>query len=306
MPRLAALLLVIMSSPSALSSSGAASSWESTRWQDEPAWTAVSGELRATVSERRARLIYLGPFDGSHNLLHAPDLGPDAGPEADFGGHRFWLGPQRRWIWPPPADWEHAAATRATTEAAGAVLILLHPQTDPAYPALTREYAWEGERLRCTVRWSAGEADPTWFALHVVAVATPFAIELDLAPSPAAPHGLVRAETVEPAEPFAPPHPAVTLTNGRATLTAGLSSGKFGFTPQPLVLPRPGGWTLTVSPALNQGLAGEAPDAGHLTQVWVGQTQPFAELEQLSPYLSPAEGTAACASTIWIEAAPAD
>ena len=94
-----------------------APAWEKSTWQGEPAWASIHGPVRAIVSEARARLIYLGAADGSYNLLNAPTPRPAEG--QNQGGHRFWLGPQYRWVWPPLKEWEFSAAAQVSTRADG-------------------------------------------------------------------------------------------------------------------------------------------------------------------------------------------
>ena len=283
--------------------SRAAEAWEKTTWNGEPAWAATATGVRAVVTEARARLIYLGAADGSLNLLNAPT--PAVAPAAanhspNWGGHRFWLGPQYRWVWPPPADWEHRAAT--TVEARGAVLVVHQPQTDPAYPALVREYAWEGSRLRCTARWT-GDGRP-YFGLHVVAVNVPFTITTRLLKWDEAPLGLVSVRMVGVPAPLQLPHPAIAIEGDRATVRAGLRVAKLGFVPQSLEIARPSGWRLAMQPGPHTGIAFDTPDHGYLSQVWVGGAEAdLAELEQLTPFLV-GDAAGACSSTIFLEATP--
>jgi hypothetical protein len=246
-------------------------------------------------------LIYLGTSDGSINLLNAPQarvLSDDG--ISNQGGHRFWLGPQHHWIWPPPTEWEYSPAMSCSVDCG--VLIVKHARIDPAYPALTREYAWEGRRLRCTVRWN--DEGQRYFGMHVIAVDTPFAITARLAPSEAAPAGLVLARMVDPEPAIQLPHPAILLNDGHATVRAGMRVVKLGFVPQPLTIGRPDGWSLSMHPGPCGGTSGESPDHAYLSQVWVGDdSSDFAEIEQITPFLS-AERSGQCFSTIFIEAHP--
>jgi hypothetical protein len=180
------------------------------------------------------------------------------------------------------------------------VLVLNHPRIDPAYPALTREYVWEGNRLRCTVRWV--DDGRRYFGMHVVAVNTPFAITARLERCDAAPDGLVLARMVDPVPPVRLPHPAITLQDGHAGLRAGIQVVKLGFAPQALTVERPDDWILSVLPGPCAEPGGEMPDLGYLSQVWVGDgSSDFAEIEQLTPFLR-GDGTGKCSSTVFIEA----
>jgi len=287
--------------PAALSAS---TSWEKSAWKGEAAWTATQGGLRAVVSEVRCRLIYLGPADGSLNLINAPfpQPLPDAkGQWPNQGGHRFWLGPQSRWKWPPLPEWEYSAA--AGVAADGAVLTLRARHDNPDYPAITREYAWEGGRLRCTARWQ-DDGRPS-FGLHVVPVDLPFAVTARLEARPGVPAGAVVAQMIDPEPPLTLPYPSVTVDGNRATVRSGIRVAKLGFVPQALTIERRSGWKLSVLPGPFEGVAVGSADQGYLSQVWVGGTaeHELAELEQLSPLLrGDAEGR--CASSIFIEVIP--
>jgi len=286
-----------------LSSSESPASWERSVWRGESAWVSVRDGVGAIVSEARSRLIYLGAPDGALNLLNAPwprVLPGKDNPWPNQGGHRFWLGPQHRWGWPPPTEWEYAAVSSACI--AQGLLVLRHAHLDPAYPALTREYTWDGSRLRCTVRWA--DDGRRYFGLHVVAVDTPFAITVRLEPSAAAPAGLIAARMIDPEPPLRLPHPAIAVEADRATVTAGICKAKLGFAPQPLAIERPGGWRLAVHPGPCSQANSEMPDHGYLSQVWVGDDSgDLAELEQLTPHLG-ADAGDTCSTTIFIEATP--
>lgn len=276
-----------------------ASPWVRTVWCGQAAWRSDRRGGCAIVSGARSRLIYLGPSDGSLNLLNAPQVSPDdANPHPNHGGHRFWLGPQRHWIWPPPNEWEYSSAL--SVELDGGTLIVKHARIDPAYPALTREYAWEGSQLRCTVRW-ADEGRP-YFGMHVVAVDAPFSITARLEPCEAAPAGMVLARMVDEVPPVQVPHPAIFVSDRYATVRAGIREVKLGFVPQPLRIGRQDSWRLAMLPGPCGGISSEMPDLGYLSQVWVGdESFDFAEIEQLTPFLR-GDGTGKCFSTIFIEA----
>lgn len=278
---------------------GGTTAWTSMTWHGETAWTSLAEEVRAIVSEQRSRLIYLGPVDGSVNLLNAPPDFPDeCNPHPNQGGHRFWLGPQHRWRWPPPTEWEYSSAMSVAID--GGVLIVKQARIDSAYPALTREYAWEENRLRCTVRWE-DDGRPC-FGMHIIAVDTPFSISARLEPRDTAPAGLVLARMVDPAPEIELPHPAISVDQGFATVRAGIRELKLGFAPQELTSGRPDGWRLSVHPGPSGGKLLEMPDCGYLSQVWVGdESSDFAEIEQITPYLQ-ADASGQCFSTIFIGA----
>ncbi len=277
--------------------------WERTLWRGERAWASDSGPVRAIVSEERARLIYLGGQDGSVNLVNAPwpRRSPTTkDPWPNQGGHRFWLGPQHRWVWPPPAEWEFSAAAGACVE--DGVLVLEHDRVDEDYPALRREYAWTDSRLRCTVSWR--DNGRSYFGLHVIAVNTPFSLSARLEPRPDAPFGLVAARMVDPEPPLRLPQPALALSDGHVTVSSGLQRKKFGFVPQALRVERPGGWVLQLHPGPHSRANGQSPDHGFLSQVWVGDgTSDLAEIEQLTPHLA-GDASGLCSTTIFIEAVP--
>ena len=282
---------------------GETATWKKTTWQGEPAWSSSQNNVLAIVTEARARLIYLGACDGSFNLINAPLplLRPSQdNPWPNQGGHRFWLGPQSRWVWPPPTEWEYAALQSATANAG--VLTLQHAHVNKNYPALTREYVWEGNRLRCTVRWQ--DDGRPYFGIHVVAVNTPFVITTHLEKTKDVSAGLVVARMVDPESPIHLPHPSVTIEGDHATIRGEIKSVKLGFVQQPLTIERPRGWKLSVQPGPNTVATSDAPDQGYLSQVWVGdKTHDLAELEQLTPQLK-GDTSGQCTSTIYIEATP--
>jgi hypothetical protein len=184
----------------------------------------------------------------------------------------------------------------------GSVLTLQHAHHDAGYPALTREYAWEGGRLRCSVRWP--DDGRGHFGLHVLAVDAPLSISVRLEPRPGVAAGFVAARMIDPEPPVLLPHPAVEIDRGQATVRSGVRRVKFGFCLQPLTVQRPGGWSLTMSPGPWADATPECPDQGYLSQVWVGEEGcELAELEQLTPHLR-GGADAFCSSTIFIEATP--
>ena len=277
--------------------------WKKTVWQGDPAWASTQGSVKAVVTETRARLIYLGASDGSLNLLNAPypqALPGTTNPSPNQGGHRFWLGPQSRWAWPPPEEWEYSASLDAKVEAG--VLTLHHPRINQSYPAITREYAWEGDRLRCTALWP--DNGQSYFGLHIVAVNTPFLLTARLEKSKSAPEGLVSAQMVGPAAPLHLPHPSITVEEQHATVRSGIKRVKLGFVPQPLTIERPHSWSLSMQPGPCSNATNDSPDYGYLSQVWVGDaTHDVSELEQLTPYLK-GDAKGLCSSTIYLAATP--
>lgn len=273
--------------------------WQSVQWQGEAAWASTAGSVQAVVSEARARLVYLGAADGSLNLLNAPSPQPPAG--QNQGGHRFWLGPQYRWVWPPLKEWEFSAAAKVTARSDG-TLVLEQPHHDTKYPALTREYAWLGSRLRCTVRWRSNGLPV--FGLHVIPVNAPVQITARLLKWEEVPQGMVPARMVDVPAPLQLPDPAISLANDTATIRSGIKRLKLGFIPQILQIERAQGWKLAVGPGPYEGLAVGSADQGYLSQIWVGDAKDeLAELEQLSPYLI-GDASGLCASSIEVEAVP--
>lgn len=277
--------------------------WEKNNWHGESAWISVQDEVCAVVTEARSRLIYFGSADGSRNLLNAPLPLPKidkANPSPNEGGHRFWLGPQYRWVWPPLVDWEHSPAAQATVMAG--VLVLRQPHTDPQYPELVREYTWEGQALRCTVRWK--DDGRAYFGLHVLAVDTPFKLRAHLQRTPSAPDGLVAARMVDPAPTLQLPHPSLSVEGDYVVIRSGIKRVKVGFPLQALTIERPGGWTLSVLPGPCSVATPESPDQGYLSQVWVGDSaDTIAEIEQLTPCLK-GDSSGYCSSSIFVEAHP--
>lgn len=281
-------------------SAQAAPAWQRTRWKGEAAWKSISRQgVQAVVSEERARLIYFGSDDGKQNLLSAPSPKTLPSPKErspNWGGHRFWLGPQSRWSWPPPKDWEFSAASSIEVQGGALHVRLAHALT--AFPQVERDYAWEDERLRCTVRWQGGERPS--YAMHVVAIEIPAVFEVALQPSEQTPHGLVQVNGDKPNATSPLPHPAVEVSGNRGVIRSGIATGKFGLTSQSLQVAR-GDRMLILHPGPFNGTAAEPPDFGFLTQIWVGgKGSTFCELEQLTPYLSPAED-GWCGSTVYLE-----
>lgn len=274
--------------------------WESTTWQDEPSWKTTHGETLVIVSEARSRVIYFGGLDQHSNLLSAPPSREPlvhGKPSPNWGGHRFWLGPQSRWGWPPPNDWEFSAATKAHVE--NEKLILEESHEDSAYPKIQREYSWEGNRLSCSALWRP-EGRP-YYGMHIIPIEAPATIQVALYKWEHVPHGLVgiRGDNPNVTDPI--PAPSVSVEGNRVTLITGKATAKLGFYPQTLEVKR-GDWTLLVHPGPNHGAVLESPDFGYLSQVWVGDAHyNFCELEQITAFLIAGED-GWCGTTIYFEA----
>jgi hypothetical protein len=304
-PRVCAATLAAIFALALGPKNSAAASWEATSWHGEKGWKASSGATLAIVSETRSRLIYLGASDEKSNLLSAPAERGElirGKPSPNWGGHRVWLGPQSRWGWPPPRDWEFSAT--ASAEIKGDRLILEDRHEDAAYPAILREYVWEGNRLRCTARWKPAPHDRPYYAMHVVPIDVPAAIDVSLFKWERVPLGVVGIHGDQPDAAHALPVASVTVnaSGDRATVASGIVTSKLGFRPQTLQVKR-GAWLLMVRPGPTHGVELESPDFGYISQIWVGDSHAtFCELEQITPYLIPADD-GWCASTIYLEAA---
>lgn len=278
--------------------------WTPTQFRGEKAWSSKRGAVLAVISEIRGRLLYLGKEDGSLNLLSAPfpcatPNNKDSSP--NWGGHRFWLGPQIRWIWPPLTDWEYSGASKAYCD--GDTLKLELPRTNTDYPALTREYRWEGSRLRSTVRWK--DDGRAYYGMHVVAVEAPVEIVATPRKTEETPRGFVAVRIDGYDTKSFLPNPGLREENGLVRLRSGLGQAfKYAFPQQALRVPRTEGWCLLVHPGPTEGVAVGASDGGLLSQVWFGNSSyAFAEIEQLSPLLLGDE-KGQCSSSCFLEAVP--
>ena len=258
--------------------------WQSFRWNGEPAWASDSGDWRAVVSVERARLIYLGPRNGDANLLYAPPL-----PQEYFrqrGGHIFWLGPQSEWTgkwgaWPPPAEWEQQPAASIQTD--GAQLSLSHPCPDPSRPQLRRSYRWQGDTLLCEVAWSGGTGDHQ--AIQILQLPPRATVEARRLASEAP--GFVRFDTngKQSFEPVVLGDEVTLVSEKIARFSARATPAKFGFRPHTLDA-RIGGYGLELGRGELHGVTLDSPDRGFETQVFLGNTTyPFVEIEQLTPRL---------------------
>ena len=250
-----------------------------TSWQGEKAWASTSSGWTAVVSGERSRLVAIADAVTGVNLLFAT---PAKDP-VSWGGHRCWLGPQSGWKknWPPPVDWEASAAGHVV--ASGTLLTVTHPQTDAAYPELSRTYQWRGGVLHCDLRWQGGRHHaihilqlPPWSLVHVRRAATN---EL--------PFGYAWPQSIGPVE---------TLTGGalsdevsrvdgdEVTLWHANLGTKVAFAPQEITAVI-GAYQLKMRRGKASGITATSPNLGLLTQVYLGDLEnPFVEIEQLSPY----------------------
>lgn len=252
--------------------------WTPTQWRGEPAWESSSCGWTAVVSAERARLIALTPPGGGDSLLFA-----EFKTQFSWGGHRFWLGPQTAWevVWPPPTDWETSPAARIETE--GGVLRVVHPHTDPAYPALTRVYEWRGGVLHCMASWS----DARFQGIHILQIPPDAVVRVKRRITPELPlgyvlppiykrDGLLTDREVSP-EVARIDGDEITLRN------TGVVAEKIAVQPQDIVA-EIGGYRLTLKRGEMRGMSEVVPDLGMVTQVYMGIAHNhFTEIEQLTP-----------------------
>jgi hypothetical protein len=258
-----------------------AADWQAVTWHGEPALASASQGWRAVVSLTRARLMHFGPEGSDVNLLLAP--ADRANPNL-LGGHRLWLGPQASWPhgWPPPAAWEYSPPE--AHDVTGGVLRLVLAGTGDDWPRLVRTYEWRGAELVCGAEISGGRRAVQF--IQILQVPPAAAIFAEVAPEPAFPAGYVMLPST--AGPFAakfPPPPQVVLAGKNARLQHTDQVAKFGFRPQVLVA-RLAGYELHVQRGALTATAGAEPDAGFLTQAYLGGAEPFNEVEQLSPLVA--------------------
>ena len=265
--------------------------WKEIEWRGEPAWESAASGWRAVVSAGRARLVHFGPVDSGHNLLHEVEVAEpfrEGGPFPDWGGHRFWLGPQKSWEWPPHPDWEYSAA--ADIRILEDRLVVVMRDSDGLHPGLVREYFWLAGRLGCRVSWS--DTDRPYYAMHVFAVPATTRVRVRPIPTVDVPLGFVRVTWDFPERPGSLPPGAETGPDGRLVLRPAATASKLGFPPQELEGDSEVG-RLVISPAVTTGRVIHPPDAGFLTQAWIcPEGGAFIELEQISPYLLPENGPA--------------
>lgn len=257
--------------------------WEQTVWRGEKSFVSSSGAWKAIISLERGRLVFFGPGDTDTNLLFASAARNDP---AGWGGHRLWLGPQANWSggWPPPAAWERSGA-ESFSQAAGWLRLVL-PAAGDGWPRLTRTYGWDGARLLCGAEISGGTRAAQ--VVHIIQVPPTSLVDAQPKPEPKVPLGYAQLpSTVTPrlTTDFAPP-PHVTPQGTGLRLRHLGRVQKLGFPPQPLNAQETH-FTLRVNRRAPDGTVANVPDAGLVTQVYLGGTEPFIELEQLSPAFSP-------------------
>jgi hypothetical protein len=259
--------------------------WSRADWKGELAFASTSQTWKAVVSSERGRLVYLGPNDGSTNLLFETSGRDDAN---GWGGQRVWLGPQTKWGhggWPAPPAWEKSAAERANAE--GNRLVLTTPDAGDGWPHLQREYAWHDGRLHCTVRIEGGTRPAQ--VIQIFQVPALSAVTVAAEHHADVPHGYVLLHLGRPSSPirnFAP-RPQVTLREATLQIRFNGTPEKIGVQSQPLFAAQ-GNYRLSVSRGESAGPVESVPDDGYLTQIYLGrQSEPFIELEQLSPAWRP-------------------
>lgn len=260
-----------------LISSLSAAEWTPVFWRGKKAWQSTSQGWAATVSEERSRLVSITRAGDRHNLLY--ESSRDG---ISWGGHRGWLGPQSAWqpAWPPPRDWESSAAARVN--AAGALLTLTHPHTDPQYPALTRSYEWRGDVLHCRLSWQGGR----YHGIHIVQLPRGAVVTVRRAVTHALPLGYALVPIYRRPDTLTdiPLARALSRTEGDSvTLWHANRSEKVAFFPQ-TIFARIGKYSLQMQRGEQSGFSSSSPDMGLLTQVFLGdRLNPFIEIEQLSP-----------------------
>lgn len=253
--------------------------WQSTTWNGEHALVAVSSGWKAIVSLDRSRLVHFGRASDETNLLFAPTTKQDA---AGWGGHRLWLGPQSTWSggWPPPAAWEHSGA-ESFSQTEGTLRLVI-PDAGEGWPRLVRTYRWNGDRLICTAELSGGSRSVQF--VNIVQIPSPSLVAVSASPGKSAPLGYVLLpSTATPrfTTDFRPP-PHVSRNENDLTLHHLKTVLKLGFVPQALIA-HEGDVVLKMSRLAPAETSTSEPDQGFFTQVYFGGSEPFVELEQLSP-----------------------
>lgn len=263
----------------------ASTTWASMSWHDERAFVAVASDWKAVVSAERGRLVYLGPADGSSNLLFATSAKLDP---AGWGGHRVWLGPQDRWAtggWPPPAAWEAAAALHVRAE--GVRLTLEMPESGGGWPQIIREYEWKEGRLLCTARIRGGSRKAQ--IIQILQVPSAAKVSLRASETKQAPQGYALLHLGRHPSPQLTfkPRPQVTRDGDVLRIRFNGTSEKLGVDPQ-TIHATVGDYRLSVARLEMSGMSAKIPDNGFVTQVYLGRSsEPMVELEQLSALSEP-------------------
>ena len=255
-----------------------APTWQPAAWQGEKSLVTVAQGWKAVVSLERGRLMHFGPSEPELNLLLAPPTrdNPDI-----LGGHRVWLGPQANWseIWPPPQAWELSGPETCTTR--GGELRLLMPDSGAGWPRLTRTYRWAGAQLVCGVELTGGTRPAQ--IIHIFQMPAPTVVSAEARAVAGFPLGYVRLPSKVAAFAARFDQPLQVTRRGNAlTLRHSSAIEKLGFRPQTLS-GRNGSFSLAVTPDQPGGAAIGEPDEGFLSQVYLGGSEAFIELEQLSP-----------------------
>ena len=256
--------------------------WQPVVWSGERALVSSVPGWKAIVSLERGRLVHFGPTGSETNFLFATSTRDNP---LGWGGHRLWLGPQKTWPqgWPPPVAWEHSGAESFTN--VDGTLRLVLPDAGQGWPRLTRTYRWSGARLLCGVELRGGTRDAQ--IIQIVQIPESAIVEVVPLPSKNASLGYVQLPSVgTPAftAHFTPP-PHVSPSGMGLLLRHLASVQKLGFPPQTLTA-RHKSYSLAVSRGEQSGNAGNEPDAGFFTQVYLGGNEAFIELEQLTPIFS--------------------
>lgn len=262
--------------------------WTPCTWHGENAYRSIRGEIHAIVSLQRARLVYFGSSDGKRNLMATPDrriLPNENEPSPDWGGHRFWLGPQKNWGWPPLADWEYSSVQSCMPHDES--LQLQGPHANVAYPQIRRRYHWHDNELHCSCEWQSN--DTPYYGMHVLAITPIDSLKLYIQISNTTPAGYLRIH-LDGTDPT--PLSTIETRDGTATLHSsdGQADGiKVGFPIQTIAHQSKHG-TLRMSPAKTKGVVTSEVDCGYRSQIWCRDTGPFSEIEQISPYLKAPRG----------------
>ena len=265
-----------------------AEEWSPCHWNQETCWCSISGSWEAIVSSDRARLVYFGTGDGRHNLLYPPGA-VDLATAPDWGGHRFWLGPQWKWdpIWPAPPDWERSPAD--LIEVDGATLTMRSAHRATGLPQLSRAYTWLNGDLCVKATW----VGDSYQGIHIFQVPILAQIGAEGERSPTLPRGfgLLRAGSNQPPMTRFAELPAVLKTSrdGQFMIRYRAVETKLGFNPRTLTVYE-GKYGFQLKRGQVTGRDCGKPDDGLLTQVYTGNsTNAYMEVEQLSAVLATGE-----------------